>query len=56
VKAVQDLKAENSVYIGDSPSDVVSAQAAGIPCFYIGNQNIGTLRFKSLLKIVEYLL
>jgi HAD superfamily hydrolase (TIGR01548 family) len=56
VKAIRDLKAENSVYIGDSPSDVVAAKAAGIPCFYIGKQNMGTIRFKSMLKIVEYLL
>lgn len=56
IKAINNLNAINSVYIGDSPSDVVAAKAAGIPCLYIGNQNIGTVRFDSPIKVIEYLL
>lgn len=56
IKAMEYLGAKKSIYIGDSPSDVVAATAAGIPSLYIGNQNIGTIRFDSPIKIIDYLL
>lgn len=51
-----DILKTNPVYIGDSPSDVLAAEAAGIPCFYIGKQNIGTKKFSSVIKVYQYLL
>lgn len=56
LKAIKDIGVKNSVYIGDSPSDVIAAKAAGIPYLYIGNQKIGTKRFKTSLQVVDYLL
>ena len=55
-KAIKALKTKNTVYIGDSPSDVAAATAAKIPSIYIGNQNIGTIRFKTVSQIIKYLL
>lgn len=56
IKAIKDLGAKNSVYIGDSPSDVIAAKAADIPILYIGKQNIGTIRFISPIEVIDYLL
>jgi HAD superfamily hydrolase (TIGR01548 family) len=54
--AIGILKTKNPVYIGDSLSDILAAEAAGIPCFYIGKQNVGTKRFPSVIKLYQYLL
>jgi HAD superfamily hydrolase (TIGR01548 family) len=56
IKVKEKLELKNTVYIGDSSNDVLAASAAGIPSIYIGEQNIGTYRFLSTLKAVEYLL
>lgn len=55
-KVIRALKLKNTVYIGDSPSDILAAKAAGIPSIYIGGQKIGTVRFLSVAKAMEYLL
>ncbi|MBI4973802.1 HAD-IA family hydrolase [Candidatus Roizmanbacteria bacterium] len=56
IKVISKLKLKNTVYIGDSPSDVISAQNAGIPCIYVGTQNIGSITCSSILQVIEYLL
>lgn len=56
LKVMEILKIRNTVYIGDSPSDVLAAKAAGIPCIYIGNEKLGTLNFKSMSEVMKYLL
>ncbi|MFH0773656.1 MAG: HAD-IA family hydrolase [bacterium] len=53
---MKELNVKNGVYIGDSPSDVIAAEAAGIPSIYIGNQKIGTMRFQSTSQVIDYLL
>ena len=55
-KAMKMLKTKNTIYIGDSPSDVAAATAAKIPSIYIGDQNIGTIRFQTVSQIIKYLL
>jgi HAD superfamily hydrolase (TIGR01548 family) len=56
LRVMSELKIKKGVYIGDSPSDVVAATAAGIPSIYIGDQNIGTVRFKLPINAIDYLL
>lgn len=56
LKVMSVLELKNTIYIGDSPSDVVAAELAGIPCLYIGTQNIGTKQFSNPLQIISYLL
>lgn len=56
IKVMKILNIQNTVYIGDSPSDVLAAKAAGIPCFYVGNQKLGTKRFPSVGSVINYLL
>lgn len=53
---IKKLSLKQTFYIGDSSSDVVAAKSAGIPCLYIGSQNIGTKRFQSVLQVLNYLL
>jgi HAD superfamily hydrolase (TIGR01548 family) len=53
---IKKLNLKQTVYIGDSPSDVFAAEATGIPSFYVGKQNIGTIRFQTILKVIQYLL
>ncbi len=53
---IKKLKLKNTVYIGDSPSDIIASKAAGIPSIYVGNQNIGSFRFQSMLQVIDYLL
>lgn len=55
-KVIKTLNLKNTLYIGDSPSDVVAAERAGIPSIYVGDQNIGTMRFETILQVIEYLL
>lgn len=55
-KVIQTLKIRNTVYIGDSPSDVVAAKAARIPSIYIGKEKLGTIRFPEVQDIIKYLL
>ncbi len=55
-KAMKLLNITNTVYIGDSPSDTIAATAAGIPSIYVGKGNKGTINFKSVLQVIEYLL
>lgn len=50
------LRLKRTVYIGDSPSDVLAAEKARIPSIYIGKQNIGTINFQTILKVIQYLL
>jgi len=56
IRAIDLLKLKNTVYIGDSPSDVVAATAAKIPCIYVGKQNMGTIRFEEISQVINYLL
>lgn len=53
---IKKLNLKQTVYIGDSPSDVLAAKAAEIPSIFIGNQRIGTFRFPTILKVIQYLL
>lgn len=53
---IKKLDLKQTVYIGDSPSDVLAARAAQIPSIFIGKQKIGTLRFSTILKVIQYLL
>lgn len=53
---IKKLNLKQTVYIGDSPSDVVAAEVAGIPSIYVGKQNIGTIKFQSVLQVTNYLL
>lgn len=56
IKVVNKLKLKNTIYVGDSPSDVIAAENAGIPSVYVGTQNIGSITCSSILQIIEYLL
>jgi len=53
---IKKLKLKNTAYVGDSPSDVIASEKAGIPSIYVGKQNIGSLRFRSILQVLNYLL
>lgn len=53
---IKKLGLKQTVYIGDSPSDVIAAKAAGIPSIYVGKQDMGTIRFQSALQVINYLL
>lgn len=56
LQVIQKIGLKNTVYIGDSPSDVEAAKRAGIPSIYVGKLNIGTTNFQSILQVVAYLL
>lgn len=56
LSVIKKLDLKQTVYIGDSPSDVLAAEGAKIPSIFVGKQNIGTIRFKTVLKVVQYLL
>ncbi len=56
LSVIKKLDLKQTIYIGDSPSDVLAAEAAKIPSIFVGKQNIGTIRFKTVLKVVQYLL
>lgn len=56
IYVAESIGAKNAIYIGDSPSDVVAAEAAGMQSIYIGNQKLGTFRFQSVLEIIDFLL
>lgn len=53
---IEKLDLKKTVYIGDSPSDVIAAKKAKIPSIFVGRQNIGTIKFQTVLKIIQYLL
>ncbi|MCX6730658.1 MAG: HAD-IA family hydrolase [Candidatus Roizmanbacteria bacterium] len=55
LKAIKVLGVKKSVYIGDSPSDVVAATAAGIPILFVGENKEATICFSSILDVVDYL-
>lgn len=56
LKAIEAMAVRKVVYIGDSSSDVVAAAAAKIPCIYVGKQNMGTMSFKNISQVTDYLL
>jgi len=53
---IEKLNLKQTVYIGDSPSHVIAAERAKIPSIFVGKQNIGTIRFQTMLEVVQYLL
>ena len=53
---IKKLNLKQTVYIGDSPSDVIAAERAKIPSIFVGKQTIGTIRFQTMLEVVQYLL
>jgi len=53
---IKKLNLKQTVYIGDSPSDVLAAKAARIPSIFVGTKKIGTFRFPTILKVIQYLL
>lgn len=56
IKVIDLLKLKSTVYIGDSPSDVCAAEAAGIPSIYIGKEKFGTIQFPEVSAVIKYLL
>lgn len=56
ILVINKLRLRKTVYIGDSPSDVIAAKNAGILSIYIGAQNIGSITCSSILQVLEYLL
>ena len=53
---MKKLDLKQTVYIGDSVSDVIAAERAKIPSIFVGKQNIGTVRFQTILEVIQYLL
>lgn len=53
---IKKLDLKQTIYIGDSPNDVIAAKSAGTPSIYVGEQNIGTIKFQSVLQVINYLL
>jgi HAD superfamily hydrolase (TIGR01509 family) len=53
---IKKLGLKQTVYIGDSPSDILAAEKAKIPSIYVGKQNIGIIKFQNILKVIQYLL
>ncbi|EKE15293.1 MAG: hypothetical protein ACD_12C00086G0004 [uncultured bacterium] len=53
---INNLNLKQTIYIGDSPNDVLAAKSASIPSIYVGKQNIGTIKFQNILKVIQYLL
>ncbi len=53
---IEKMKFKNTIYVGDSPSDVIAAEKARIPSIYVGKQKIGSKRFSSVLQVIKYLL
>lgn len=53
---IKNLNLKQTIYVGDSPDDVLSAENANIPSIYVGKQNIGTMQFTSILQFIKYLL
>ena len=53
---IKKLDLKQTVYIGDSSSDVIAAERAKIPSIFVGKQNIGAIRFQTILKVIQYLL
>lgn len=53
---IEKLDLKKTVYIGDSPSDVTAAEKAKIASIFVGRQNIGTIKFQTVLKVIQYLL
>jgi len=56
IYAAKRIDAKNAVYIGDSPSDIAAADAAGMPSIFIGKQELGTFRLQTALEIIDFLL
>ena len=56
IAVIKKLDLKKTVYIGDNPSDVLAAKATQIPSIFIGKQKIGTFRFPTILKVIQYLL
>ena len=53
---INNLNLKQTIYIGDSPNDVLAAKSANIPSIYVGKQNVGTIKFQNILKVIKYLL
>jgi HAD superfamily hydrolase (TIGR01509 family) len=53
---IKKLNLKQTIYIGDSLNDVLAAKSANIPFIYVGKQNIGTIKFQNILKVIQYLL
>ena len=53
---INNLNLKQTIYIGDSPNDVLAAKSANIPSIYVGKQNFGTIKFQNILKVIQYLL
>lgn len=56
ISAKKKIGAISPVYIGDSPSDVMAAESAGMPCIYVGALKMGTVRLETMSQVVEFLL
>jgi len=54
--AIKKLDLKQTIYIGNSPSDVIAAERAKIPSIFVGKQSIGPIRFQTMLEVVQYLL
>lgn len=56
LKAINNLGLRNTIYIGDSPSDIEASKKARIPCIYISENKGGDLNLKNSSKLLEILL
>lgn len=56
IEARNRMNVKNPIYIGDTINDVIAAAATGMPCIYVGTQNIGDIRIQTPNQIMEVLL
>lgn len=56
IAAQKNIGSKIPIYIGDSPSDVIAARSAGMPCIYIGARKIGTFPLNNISQVIKFLL
>lgn len=55
-KAIDNLELTNTIYVGDSPSDMNAAKAANIPFIYLGDNRLSNISFTNVSNLIKYLL
>ena len=56
LEAKRRMNVSNPIYIGDTINDTIGANAAGMPCIFVGTQQLGDFRIENPNQIVEVLL
>ncbi len=56
LSAMKKLAIKKTIYVGDSPSDVLAADAAEIPSIYIGKLDLGDYKFTDVKSAIKFLL